>query len=337
MEYVQLGRTGMQVSRICLGAMSYGSTKWLPWVKEEEEALELIQMAWNAGINFIDTANVYSNGESERIIAKAIKKFNIPRDRLVIATKCFMPVFDDTSVGIGTVAPGDIRLVNNGGLSRKAIFDAVEASLKRLELDYIDLLYIHRFDKNTPMEETMEALNDLVKSGKVRYLGASSMRAWQFTRMNAIAEKNGWTQFVAMEDCYNLLYREEEREMIEYLQYQGIAQIPYSPLEKGRLARVVGTSTTRAEADADKPWVRKLTDVDNEIIGRVHAIAEKKNVPMAQVSLAWILSKSQVTSPIVGISNKSHLDDAVEALKVKLTEEEIKQLEEPYIPRPLIP
>ncbi|KAH8549006.1 NADP-dependent oxidoreductase domain-containing protein [Umbelopsis sp. PMI_123] len=338
MEYTRLGRTGMKVSRVCLGAMSYGSSKWLPWVKEEEEALALIKMAWDAGINFIDTANVYSNGLSERIISKAIKKFNIPRDRLVIATKVFMPVFEeDPSIAPGTLTADDIRMLNNGGLSRKAIFNAVDASLRRLDLDYIDLLYIHRFDKNTPIDETMEALHDLVKSGKVRYLGASSMRTWQFVRMNGVAEKNGWTQFVAMQDCYNLHYREEEREMIQYLQDQGIAQVPYSPLNKGKLTRVIGESTQRSESDASKPWNLSLTDTDKEIVDRVHKVAEKRDIPMAQVALAWLYSKSYVTSPIVGVSKESHLKDAVAAISLKLTEDEIKFLEEPYVPRNLIP
>ncbi|KAH8552587.1 aldo/keto reductase [Umbelopsis sp. PMI_123] len=256
MEYTHLGRTGLKVnylgylwvSRVCLGAMSYGSTKWLPWVKEEEEALGLIKMAWDAGINFIDTANVYSNGLSERIISKAIKKFNIPRSRLVIATKVFMPVFEDDP----SISPA-----------------------------------------------TLPA-----------------------------AEKN---------NCYNWHYREEEREMIQYLQDQGIAQVPHSPLNKGYLTRVIGESTHRSESDASKPWVLSLTDADKEIVDRVHKIAEKKDVSMAQVALAWLYSKPYVTSPIVGISKESHLSDAVTAISSKLTEDEVKFLEEPYVPRNLIP
>ncbi|KAG0162876.1 hypothetical protein DFQ28_000691 [Apophysomyces sp. BC1034] len=264
-------------------------------------------MAWDAGIKFWDTANAYSNGISERIIAKAIKQFNIPRNRLVIATKVFSPVFED-DISIAPVvgaAPDDPRLINNGGLSRKAIFDA-----------------------NTPIKETMEALHDLVKAGKVRYLGASSMRAWQFVRMNAVAEKNGWTQFVTMQDCYNLLYREEEREM---------ALLKFStPLFNGQLARTPGASTSRSKSDAGKPWLSTITDVETEIINRVNELAQKKGVPMARIALAWILSKPAVTSPIVGASKESHLKDAIDALSMKLTEDEVKYLEEPYIPKNLI-
>ncbi|KAI8065647.1 NADP-dependent oxidoreductase domain-containing protein [Gongronella butleri] len=338
MEYTRLGKTGLKVSKICLGAMSYGSPEWLAWVKGEDESLALIKAAWDAGINFIDTANVYSNGLSERIVGKAIKKFNLPRHRLVIATKCFMPVFeDDISITPMSLPPTDPRLINNGGLSRKAIFDAVDRSLDRLGLDYIDLLYIHRFDQNTPMEETMEALHDIVKSGRVRYIGASAMHAWQFVRLNAIAEKNGWTQFVAMQDMYNLLYREEEREILPYLQYAGVGQVPYSPLDKGRLARPCAESgaTQRAISDANRPWVAKLTETDNAIISRVEDVAKKHNVPMAQVALAWMLQKPHNPTPIVGISKESHLRDAVAAVSIKLTDEEITYLEEPYAPRSL--
>ncbi|ORE02398.1 Aldo/keto reductase [Rhizopus microsporus var. microsporus] len=337
MEYVRLGKTGMKVSRICLGAMSYGSSKWLPWVKDEEESLELIKMAYDAGINFIDTANVYSNGLSERVVGKAIKKFNLPRNRIVIATKVHFPVHeDDIAIQPFGLPLDDPRLINNGGLSRKAILQAVDDSLRRLDLDYIDLLYIHRFDEETPMEETMEALHDVVKSGKVRYLGASYMNAWRFVQMNAIAEMNGWTKFVAMQDLYNLVYREEEREMIPYLAYKGIGQVPYSPLERGRLARPLDQDTLRSSVDSSKPWSRSLTDADKEIVQRIQKVAEQRGVPMAQVSIAWLLSKPTVASPIVGISKESHLKDAVAAVSLKLTKEEIKFLEEPYVPKTTI-
>ncbi|KAI8068204.1 NADP-dependent oxidoreductase domain-containing protein [Gongronella butleri] len=334
MEYVRLGKTGMKVSRISLGGMSYGSSKWFDWVLDEDESLGLIKEAWDAGINFWDTANGYSNGKSEEVIGKAIKKFNIPRDRLVLATKVFMPVFDDVSLSPfgGAFKPNDIRLVNNGGLSRKYIFDSVHGSLERLQLDYIDLLYIHRFDPNTPMEETMEALHDLVKQGKVRYLGASSMYAWQFVRMNAIAEKNGWTQFVAMQDLYNLLYREEEREMIPYLQHAGIAQVPWSPISRGQLARPINEETTRSKGDFGFKRLQPngLQEADVAIISRTEEVAKKKGVSMAQIAVAWVLSKPYVSSAIVGLNKSVRIKEAVDALQVKLTDEEIKYLEEPY-------
>ncbi|ORX51603.1 Aldo/keto reductase [Hesseltinella vesiculosa] len=337
MEYVRLGKTGMQVSRISLGCMSYGSSKWMDFVLEEDESLALMKDAWDAGINFWDTASGYSNGKSEELVGKAIKKFNIPRSRLVLATKVFMPVFDDLSVSFASIDPKDPRKVNNGGLSRKFIFDSVNASLKRLDLDYIDLLYIHRFDNNTPIEETMEALNDLVRSGKVRYLGASSMYAWQFARMNGVAEKNGWTQFVAMQDLYNLLYREEEREMIPYLLDQKIGQVPWSPLDRGLLARPLGQDTLRTSSDFGFERIHPggLNNVDKAIVNRVEELAKKKSIPMSQVALAWVLSKPAVSSAIVGINKSSRIADAVDSLKVKLTEEELRFLEEPYLPRAL--
>ncbi|KAI8065646.1 NADP-dependent oxidoreductase domain-containing protein [Gongronella butleri] len=337
MQYTRLGKTGMQVSKVCLGAMSFGSPEWLPWVKDEAESLELIKAAFDAGINFIDTADMYSNGLSERIVGKAIKKFNLPRQRLVIATKCCMPVFDDISIAPMSLPLTDPRLINNGGLSRKAIFQAVERSLERLDLDYVDLFYIHRFDYNTPMEETMEALHDIVKSGRVRYIGASAMYTWQFVRMNAIAEKNGWTPFVAMQDMYNLLYREDEREMIPYLQHAGIAQVPYSPLDMGRLARPYEQSeaTERAVADKNRPWVQNLTENDREIIDRLEGVAKERGLPMAQIALAWLFSKKHMTSAIVGISKESQLRDIIAAVSIKLTQEEVSHLEQLYTPRPL--
>ncbi|KAI8068381.1 aldoketo-oxidoreductase [Gongronella butleri] len=351
MEYTRLGRTGCRVSRISLGCMSYGDPAWgahgqSAWVLGEEPSLKMIKAAYDAGINFWDTANasrdqnnacnrrMYSNGASEVVMGKAIKKFNLPRSRIVIATKVFNPVFDTPEESIFTVAPDDVRCVNNGGLSRKHIFDAVDASLKRLQLDYIDLLYIHRFDPNTPIEETMEALHDIVKSGKVRYLGASSMYAWQFVRMNSVAEKNGWTQFTVMQNYYNALYREEEREMIPYLKDQGIAMVPWSPLSQGLLARPRDEKTARSSSDF--VFGGEFTEYDIAIMDRVAEVAEKHGVSRAQVAIAWVLAKDFVHSPILGMSKESHLNDALAGLKLKLTTEEIEYINEPYQPKKVV-
>ncbi|ORX54509.1 Aldo/keto reductase [Hesseltinella vesiculosa] len=339
MEYTRLGNTGLTVSKIALGCMSYGSSQWASWVKDEDESLELIKKAYDQGINFFDTADAYANGASEKVLGAAIKKFNLARSRIVVATKLFFPVMDDMNVNGFTLGPNDPRTVNARGLSRKHIFDAVDASLERLGLEYIDLLYIHRFDKTTPIEETMEALHDIVKSGKVRYIGASSMYAWQFVRMNAVAEKNGWTQFKAMQNLYNLIYREEEREMIPYLIDQGIGQVPWSPLARGLLARPAGETSQRHQVDhaVRSYFDEKSAENDAAIITRVAEVADKKNVPMSQVALAWVLKNPAVSSAIVGISKESHLMDAIATLKVKLTDEEVALLEEPYMPRHLIP
>ncbi|KAI8068710.1 putative oxidoreductase [Gongronella butleri] len=343
MEYTRLGRTGCRVSRISLGCMSYGDPAWgalgrSPWVLDEEASLKMMKAAYDAGINFWDTANMYSNGASEVVVGKAIKKFNLPRSRIVIATKLFNPVFDTPEESIFTVGPEDPRRVNNGGLSRKHIFDAVDASLKRLQLDYIDLLYIHRFDPNTPIEETMEALHDIVKSGKVRYLGASSMYAWQFVRMNAVAEKNGWTQFTVMQNYYNALYREEEREMIPYLKDQGIAMVPWSPLCQGLLARPRDEKTARGSSDFILQFLfgGGFSEADITIMDRVAEVAEKRGVSRAQVAIAWVLAKDFVHSPILGMSKESHLSDALAGLKLKLTAEEIEYINEPYQPKKVV-
>ncbi|CEG82482.1 Putative Aryl-alcohol dehydrogenase (NADP) [Rhizopus microsporus] len=327
MQYVRFGNTGMKVSRFCLGCMSYGSSRWLAWVKDEEESLELIGKAYEAGINFFDTANIYSNGESERVLGKAIKKFNMPRSRIVIATKLFFPVIDDKTHG------GELEGINDKGLSRKHIFDAVDASLKRLGVDYIDLYQIHRFDPETPLEETMEALNDLVRSGKVRYIGASSGYAWQFQKANAIAERRGWAKFVSMQNLYNLLYREEEREMIPYCQDSGIAIIPWSPLARGLLTGK-NRESIRLQIDGYIPALFQDRQAQNndEIIDRVIELAKKHNRSPAQIALAWMLSKPYITSPIVGVGKESHLHDLLYALEVKLSNEDIKYLEEIYIP-----
>ncbi|KAF9160505.1 hypothetical protein DFQ26_005432 [Actinomortierella ambigua] len=346
MEYVRLGKTGLRVSRFCLGFMSYGNPEWNGWSKGEEESLALIKKAYDAGFNFFDTANAYSNGQSEEILGKAIKKFNMDRGRIVVATKVkkshaysklFFPVLPgNTAVRSSETNLQDSTLVNKFGLSRKHIFDAVDASLKRLDLDYIDLYQIHRFDHNTPIEETMEALNDLVRSGKVRYIGASSMYAWEFQKANNIAEKNGWTKFVSMQNHYNLIYREDEREMIPYSVDAGIGGIPWSPLALGKLAGKNRGNTQRTQTDAWQ-WMHEIRDAEEKIIDRVAEIAEKKGASSAQVALAWLLAKPYVTAPIVGIGKEEHLYDTIGALKVTLTDEECKYLEEPYAPRPVLP
>ncbi|CAM0135667.1 unnamed protein product [Umbelopsis sp. WA50703] len=310
--------------------MSYGDKRWAPWVVEEEESLPLIKQAFDAGINFFDTANVYSNGVSEKILGKAIKKYNFPRQKIVVATKVFALTTED-NVGYKSMnkSPEDIEVdgyVNYNGLSRKHIFDSVEASLRRLDLDYIDLLQIHRFDPKTPVEETMEALNDLVRMGKVRYIGASSMWAWQFTKMNYVAEKNGWTKFVTMQNHYNLHHREEEREMHPYCLDAKIGTLPWSPLDAGRLAGKNRGTTREGPQGEYSPAESAITD-------RVVELAKKKNVPAAQIAIAWVLTKDVVSSPIIGAGKESHLIDGIQALSVDLTNDEIKYLEEPYVPR----
>ncbi|KAG2181713.1 hypothetical protein INT44_008528 [Umbelopsis vinacea] len=331
MQYTNLGNTGCRVSRICLGCMSFGDKKWAPYVVDEKESLPLIKKAYDAGINFFDTANVYSHGVSEEILGKAIKTYNLPRGKIVVATKVFflcaegnpeIPAFGKGQDWIEQEA----GYVNGNGLSRKHIFDSVEASLRRLNLDYIDLLQIHRFDPKTPVEETMEALNDLVRMGKVRYIGGSSMWAWQFAKMNAVAEKNGWAKFVTMQNHYNLLHREEEREMHPYCSDAKIKTLPWSPLAGGMLAGK-NRDTERSKMRPD------YNEQENGITDRVVELAEKKGVPAAQLALAWVLSKDVVASPIIGCRKESHLEDAIKALDIKITEEEAKNLEELYQPR----
>ncbi|TDL18331.1 Aldo keto reductase [Rickenella mellea] len=335
-EYRRLGKCGLRVSVPIIGAMSFGTDKWQPWVLNEDKALPILKAAWDRGINTVDTANGYSNGESERIIGKFIKQFNIPRQKFIILNKCFGIVHEDPHVFAPTRPDllNDRDYMNIRGLSRGAIFNAVDASLERLGTDYIDLLQIHRYDPNTPHEETMKALHDLIQSGKVRYIGASSMRAWQFSELNHVAEKNGWTKFVSMQSEYSLLYREEEREMNAYCNYHGIGLIPWSPLHGGDLARPLGTSTVRSEVmtAAFKGTTHEIntTEADKEIITRTEELSKKKGWTMSQVALAWMGTK--VTSPIVGISSIERLDQAIVTGKT-LTEEEIKYLEEPYTPR----
>jgi len=333
--YERLGSSGLRVSNPILGCMSFGSDEWGKWVINEDKALPLLKAAWDLGVTTWDTANIYSNGESERIIAKALKKYNIPRSKVLILTKCFFLVGD--TPGQHTLFSPEMQnqrdYVNQAGLSRGAIFNQVEASLARLETDYIDLLQIHRADPNTPAEETMQALNDLVRSGKVRYIGASTMWAWQFANYNHVAEKNGWTKFISMQSQYSLLYREEEREMNAYCNYAGIGLIPWGPVANGHLARPLGEESTRSAGTKGTPFELKHSDADKAIIGRVEELSKKKGWNMAQVALAWMNTK--VTAPIVGISSPQRLEEAIIPDK-KLTEEEIKYLEEPYMPKPVL-
>ena len=320
MEYTTLGNTGTEVSRICLGCMSFGdNTKGLTgqgWAIDEASSREIIKRALDLGINYFDTANVYSDGTSEEFVGRALKDF-ARREEIVLATKVYFPM------GEGK---------NRHGLSRKSIMYEVDQSLKRLGMDYIDLYTIHRWDKNTPIEETMDALNDVVKSGKVRYIGASSMGAWQFAKAQYTAEKHGWTKFVTMQNLYNLIYREEERDMIPLCEDMHVGLTPWSPNAKGRLARKPGTVTQRYDNEAvGKRFFPLSEQSDLEIIDRVSKLAEQRGVPMIQISLAWLLSKPAVTAPILGATKLHHFEEAVIGLDdVKLTAEEIAYLEEPY-------
>ncbi len=320
MEYVNLGKSGLKVSRICLGCMSYGDPARgaHSWVLKEGESRPFIQKALELGINFFDTANVYSLGASEEIVGRALKDF-AKRDEIVLATKVCQPMREEP---------------NGRGLSRKAIMQEMDSSLKRLGTDYVDLYQIHRFDPHTPIEETLEALHDLVKAGKTRYIGASSMYAWQLCKMLQVADKHGWTRFISMQPHYNLLYREEEREMIALCREEGVGVIPWSPLARGRLARPWGEDTTaRIKTDAfGKTLYSKAEDTDKRVVEQVTAIANARGIPQAQVALAWLLGKPGVTAPIIGATKPHHLTDAVAALSVTLTAEEIKKLEAEYSP-----
>ncbi|WP_312148499.1 aldo/keto reductase [Paenibacillus odorifer] len=323
MEYTKLGRTGLDVSRICLGCMSYGVPErgMAPWSLNEEQSRPFIKRALELGINFFDTANVYSDGTSEEIVGRALKEF-ARRDEVVIATKVFFRMHQGP---------------NGAGLSRKAIMTEIDNSLKRLGTDYVDLYQIHRWDNDTPIEETMEALHDVVKAGKVRYIGASSMYAWQFLQAQHVAERNGWTKFVSMQNYLNLLYREEEREMLPLCREEGIGVIPWSPLAKGRLTRDWNEQTARSEIDeVGKAFYAKMAEADRKVVEVVAEIAAKRGIPRAQVALAWVLQKEQVTSPIIGATKANHLEDAVAAVSVKLEPIEIASLEEPYVPHPVI-
>ncbi|MEK1902825.1 MAG: aldo/keto reductase [Rhizobium sp.] len=319
MEYVKLGKTGLEVSKICLGCMTYGDPNRgnHAWSLPEEESRALLKQAIDLGINFLDTANTYSNGSSEEIVGRAIKDF-AKREDIVLATKVF-----------NRMRPGP----NGAGLSRKAIFDEIDNSLRRLGTDYVDLYQIHRWDYTTPIEETLEALHDIVKSGKARYIGASSMYSWQFAKALYTSRLNGWTEFVSMQDHVNLLYREEEREMLPFCEDQKIAVIPWSPLARGRLTRDWDEKTNRSETDEfGKTLYKQAEDADRKIVEKVAEIAKAHGVSRAQVATAWILQKSAVTAPIIGASKAQHLTDAVGALTVKLSADDIAALEAPYIP-----
>lgn len=323
MEYVRFGNTGMKVSRICLGTMTYGrpTDRW-PWALEEEQSRPFIKKALEMGINFFDTADVYSYGASEEVVGTALKDF-AKRDEIVLATKVYNPMSADP---------------NDTGLSRKHIMSSIDKSLKRLKTDYVDLYQIHRWDYETPIEETLEALHDVVKAGKARYIGASSMHAWQFAKALYTADLHGWTRFVSMQPHYNLLYREEEREMIPLCLDQKIAVIPWSPLARGLLTgnrTKERNETIRAQTDAFGKTLYHA-DADFEIVERLSAMAIQKNLPAAQIALAWILGKPGITCPIIGATKMSHIEDAAAALTVKLTAEEIQQLEELYQPHPVL-
>ena len=324
MDYVNLGKTGLKVSRLCLGCMSYGVPERGPhlWTLGEEQSRPFIKRALEAGINFFDTANVYSDGTSEEIVGRALGEF-ARRDDVVLATKVH-----------GRMHPGP----NGRGLSRKAIMAEVDASLRRLGTDYVDLYQIHRWDYDTPIEETLEAIHDVVKAGKARYLGASSMYAWQFCKSLDLAERHGWTRFVSMQNHYNLIYREDEREMMGLCSAEGIGVIPWSPLARGRLARPWedAPTTNRAETDEfGKTLYRSMVQADRKVVERVGEVAAARGIPRAQVALAWLLHKPVVTSPIIGATKQQHLEDALATLSLKLTADEIARLEEPYVPHPV--
>ena len=319
MEYVNLGRSGVKVSRICLGMMTYGTSKWRPWVLDEEAARPFVQRALELGINFFDTANMYSLGVSEEVTGRALRDF-ATRDRVVLATKVFYPLDDDP---------------NGRGLSRKHIMSAVDGSLRRLGTDYIDLYQIHRWDPLTPIDETLRAMDDLIRAGKIRYIGASSMMAWQFLKALYTSDRLGLARFVSMQNHYNLVYREEEREMLPLCREEGIGVIPWSPLARGFLA---GNRRSKTDADTE----RGRTDVfghgmyyraeDLRVADRVADVARGRGVSSSQVALAWILAKPGITAPIIGASKMFQLEEAVAAAEIRLTEEELQQLEEPYVP-----
>jgi 1-deoxyxylulose-5-phosphate synthase len=320
MEYTNLGPTGMKVSRICLGCMTYGRKSWRQWVLEEEEGRPFIKQALELGINFFDTADMYSVGASEEILGRALKDFGPSRDKLVIATKVFFPMGDDP---------------NQKGLSRKHIMHAIDDSLRRLGTDYVDLYQIHRFDYETPVEETLVALHDVVKSGKARYTGASSMFAWQFARMLYASDRLGISRFVTMQNHYNLAYREEEREMVPLCRAESVGLLPWSPLARGMLAGTRKAQTLRVRED---DYTKKLytMEADDRVVECVAQVAKDRGVPPAQVALAWLLQKPGVTAPIVGASKPHHLQDAAAAVSLKLSQAEITQLESVYVPHPVL-
>ena len=324
MQYVNLGKTGMKVSRLCLGMMSYGSKKWREWVLEEDEAKPFLQRALEAGINFFDTADVYSLGESERVTGKLLRDLGVKRQNVVIATKVNGQMSDD---------------INDRGLSRKHILDSIDKSLQRLQMDYVDLYQIHRWDYEVPIEETLEALNDVVRAGKARYIGASSMYAWQFAKALHTSETHGWAKFASMQNHYNLAYREEEREMIPLCINEGIGLIPWSPMARGFFAgnrkRGGGGETVRSNSD---PFGNSLyfRDEDFVVADRVAEVAKERGVTGSQIALAWMLNKPHIHSPIIGATKMEHLDQAIAAIDIKLSDEEVKKLEETYKPHPVL-
>ncbi|MFT3890605.1 MAG: aldo/keto reductase [Anaerolineales bacterium] len=324
MQYANLGKTGMKVSRLCLGMMSYGSKSWREWVLDEEGAKPFVRRALDAGINFFDTADVYSLGESEKITGNLLKFFGVRRENIIVATKVNGQMSED---------------INAKGLSRKHIMDSIDKSLKRLQMDYVDLYQIHRWDYEVPIEETMEALNDVVRAGKARYIGASSMFAWQFSKAQYIAQSHGWTKFSSMQNHYNLVYREEEREMIPLCIDQGVGLIPWSPMARGFFAgdrtRDGGGTTSRSNSD---PFAKGLyfREEDFTVADRAWGIAKERGCTGSQIALAWILSKPHINSPIIGATKMDHLEQAIAALEINLSEDEIKRLEEPYKPHPIL-
>jgi aryl-alcohol dehydrogenase-like predicted oxidoreductase len=322
-HYTHLGATGLRVSRICLGMMSYGSSDWRDWVLDEPDAEPIVRAAVEGGITFFDTADMYSLGASEEVTGRLLPKY-LSREDMVVATKVFNPM-----------GPGE----NQRGLGRKHVLASIDASLARLGMDYVDLYQIHRWDRDTPIEETMEALNDVVRAGKARYIGASSMFAWQFAKAQQVAAENGWARFVSMQPHYNLLYREEEREMIPFCIDQGVGVIPWSPLARGVLAgnrdREGARNTTRASSDGFADYLyAQPTDFD--VVDRVVEVARERGVKPAQVALAWVLSKPGITAPIVGATRLSHLEDSLAAEELELSDDEIARLEEPYVPHPVL-
>ncbi len=324
MQYTRLGNTGLKVSRLCLGMMTYGAKQWRPWVLDEEESLPFIREALEVGINFFDTADMYSLGRSEEILGQAMKEFGPGRDRVVIATKVFNEMNSDP---------------NGRGLSRKHIMHSIDESLKRLKTDYVDLYQIHRFDYQTPIEETLSALHDVVKAGKALYIGASAMYAWQFMKMLGTSDRLGLTRFVSMQNCYNLLYREEEREMLPLCREEGIGVIPFSPLARGFIAgnrnREKSGDTLRAQSD-DLSRSYFFTEQDFALVDRITEVAERLGTSNARLAMAWVLQQPGITSPIIGATKPHHISDAVAALELKLDESDLQSLTDPYKPRPIM-
>jgi aryl-alcohol dehydrogenase-like predicted oxidoreductase len=324
METVNLGKSGLKISRLCLGMMTYGSTTWRKWILDEKQALPFVKRALEAGINFFDTADIYSLGVSEEVLGNALEAFRVKRESVVIATKVCSPISDE---------------VNDRGLSRKHIMDSIDRSLRHLKMDYVDLYQIHRWDATTSIEETMDALNEVVRSGKARYLGASSMFAWQFAKAQYTADLHGWRRFVSMQNHYNLVYREEEREMIPFCIDQGIGLIPWSPMARGffsgNRSKQGGGKTVRAQTDdfAKEMYYR---EEDFKVAERAWEVASQHNVTGSQIALAWLLNKTHISAPIIGASKLDHLDQAISAMEIKLTQEEMGRLEEFYRPHPVL-